>query len=279
MRSGIRLVVILALLATSVMATAASAAARQEKLYLALGESTQAGVGASEPGNGLAALFFQHLDRVNAADRFVNLAVPGETSSTMQAGPHSQLAQALDAIDDRSTDVTVVTLGLGGNDVPFDFCLPEPASPECLEAFDAAMRAFTRNLYALLQQLAPALGRDPGIEQLILMTYYQPFGGTGLPFEDGFDVLWQGPDLVVGCTAQAGHRGGIFVPADAGLNDVINCVGRRYGATIVDLFALFGDRAPELTHIADFDVHPNDPGHTLIAAALADAYQPRSPGR
>jgi lysophospholipase L1-like esterase len=274
MRACVPVVVIVALLATTISVTAGSAAAaRQEKLYLALGESTQAGVGASKPSKGLVPLFFQYLDRFNAADRLVNLAIPGETGSTMQAGPRSQFTQALAVVNDPNTDVTVVTLGIGGNDVPFDFCLPEPASQACLDAFDEAMSAFARNLAAMLQQLTLALSRDPGTEQLIIMTYYQPFGGTGEPFEDGFDVLWQGQDRVVNCAANAGQ------PGNVGLNDVIGCVGMGYGATIVDLFALFGDRALELTHIADGDIHPNDRGHASIAAALIDAYQQAHPQR
>jgi lysophospholipase L1-like esterase len=262
-----RVALILALLAalSSVM-TGSAATPRQRKVYLALGDSVQFGDGASKPSRGLAPLFYQYLDRVDAADQYINLAVPGETSSTMQGGPRSQLAQALAVINSPRTDVTVVTLGIGGNDVPFDNCLPEPLSQACLAAHQAAMDLLARNLAVILPQLTQAFERDPGAERLIMMTYYQPFGGTGLPFEDGLDVLWQGRDGAVNCAASAAQ------PANVGLNDVISCVGMRYGAQIVDLFTRFDDRALELTHIADFDVHPNDAGHALIAAALIDAY-------
>src|SRR3954470_23435125 len=99
MRVCVRVVVIVALLATmSIVTTGGSAAARQSTIYLALGDSVQAGFEASVQSKGAVPQFFKYLDRVNAADRLVNLAVPGESSSSMQAGPNSQLNQALAVI-------------------------------------------------------------------------------------------------------------------------------------------------------------------------------------
>jgi lysophospholipase L1-like esterase len=241
--------------------------ARHGKVMLVLGESTQAGEGASNVSNSHAALFFQYLDSVDAADALVNLAVPGETSSSFQRGMHSQLAQALQVIKDPRTDVTVVSFMLGGNDVPFDYCLPEAESPECQAAFGDAMRQLSRNLSVILQRLSQALASDPGVERIFVQSYYQPFSGTGVPFEASFDALWLGQDGVVNCAANAGR------PQNVGLNDVIACTAKRYGATIVDLYPPFVGRGLELTHIADFDVHPNDAGHMVIAEALIDAYK------
>jgi lysophospholipase L1-like esterase len=273
-RVSLRVVLIVALLAMASSVMAGSVAARQGEtvsgrhgtVYLALGDSTQVGEGASDPSNGLTALFFAYLESIDAADQYVNLAVGGESSSTFKRGQHSQLAQALAVINDSRTDVTVVTLGIGGNDVPFDLCIPEPETAECQAAFDTAMRTLARNLDASLRQLTQALARDPGAEQIILTAYYQPFSGSGLPWAAGFDDLWRGHDGVVTCAANAGT-------ANAGLNDVISCVGMRHGATIADLFPITEGRAPEVTHIAEGDIHLNDAGYALAAAIEIAAYQ------
>jgi hypothetical protein len=44
------------------------------------------------------------------------------------------------------------------------------------------------------------------------------------------------------------------------------------GAEIVDIYPLFNNDTPELTHIAEEDIHPNNDGHRDIADAVIDAY-------
>ena len=57
-----------------------------------------------------------------------------------------------------------------------------------------------------------------------------------------------------------------------GLNDIITCAGGLMGAEIVDIHPLFNGAAPELTHITEGDIHPNNDGHQAIADAVIAAF-------
>ncbi len=76
-----------------------------------------------------------------------------------------------------------------------------------------------------------------------------------------------GSDRTVDCAAAA------VDPANAGLNDLIACIGRQYGATVVDVYPLFAGRGLTLTHVAAGDIHPTDAGHLVIAGAFQRALE------
>ena len=72
-------------------------------------------------------------------------------------------------------------------------------------------------------------------------------------------------DGTVDCQANAAD------PRNAGINDLIACIGAGFGADVVDLYPLFAGKALELTHIAEGNIHPNDEGYQVIASAVIAA--------
>jgi lysophospholipase L1-like esterase len=242
--------------------------------YLALGDSVAAGQGASGPDRfGYVGLFrrFFRSDH-EGKERFVNLAVRGETSSTFL---EDQMARALETINDSDTEIQVVTLTLGANDVlPLirtGPCTPDPGSAACQLAVATTLTTFASNYLVALAQLDIALAQDPGEGRVLVTTYYNPFDGTGDPLEDPADTALLGSDGAVDCAANPGD------PARVGLNDIIACSGELVGAEIVDIYPLFKDAAPALTHIAEGDVHPNNEGHQAIADAVIATYKGGKP--
>lgn len=246
----------------------AAAANRTPTIYLALGDSLAWGDGASVPAhNGyvprLAGYF--HGASHGGADRLVNLAVRGETTSSMMA-PGGQLAQALAVISDPTTDVRMVTLSIGGNDLlnlindPTDPCLVDFTSPTCQGMIATELTGVATRLPQILGSLKAGLAADPGEEKIFVTLLYNPFGGTGSPLEVPIDVGLRGTDMTINCAANA------VDPMKVGLDDVVGCTAMAFGAIVVDLYPAFGDRALQLTHMSEgFNVHPNNRGYALIA--------------
>src|SRR5687767_884826 len=247
---------------------AAGAAAPATRQYVALGDSLAFGVGASDPERAYVPLLFQYFQQPRAENVRVlhNLSRPGETSDSFIAG--GQLALAVAAIADPTTDTRVVTLDIGGNDLLFLVsgppCESDPGGALCQALVAEQLRKFAINYAVILEALSSALERDPGKETLFVMTYYNPYGGTGLPYERFADRALLGSDLVIDCSAPPGDP-------RAGLNDLIACIGTASGAVVADVYPAFGDRALELTHIARRDPHPNDAGHAVIAQTFIAA--------
>lgn len=212
-----------------------------EVVYLALGDSIAAGVGASPAAErGYAALLADHLDaRFGGPVRRVNLAVPGETTGSMLTG--DQLARAVRAIvAARRTGVEIgaVTLTIGANDLL-------RAGSTWVER-DAGLATIRANLATILGDLNRAL-TSPGAApaaSLVVTGYYDP---TESPREiDGSDGWW-------------------LALLDATLAEQARAVGARW----VDVAAAFGERTRELTWYPR-DFHPTDEGHAVIAEAIWD---------
>jgi lysophospholipase L1-like esterase len=106
------------LLAIGVMVWAGGVSADQPPpaYYLALGDSVAAGQGASRPDRfGYVGLFRRSFQADHQGkERFANLAVSGESSATFLGG---QMARALATINDPDTNIQVVTLTLGADDL------------------------------------------------------------------------------------------------------------------------------------------------------------------
>ena len=174
-----------------------------------------------------------------------------------------------------STDTRVVTLSLGGNDLlnllndPTDACVINPASVECQVGLAQALGGVAANYPTIMGTLDFALDQDPGTEKVFVLTLYNPFGGTGSPFEAPID---QGP----GPGPHRRLRAAQIQPMNAGLNDIVSCTSAFFGATVMDGQAV-GDNALALTHIGDagFNIHPNDDGYEAIAK-LIDARTARA---
>lgn len=253
---------LVALLCAAVPGVAA-AAAPANRVYVALGDSLAYGFGASDPARtAYVPLLFEYFQQPRKENVRVlrNLSRPGETSDSFIAG--GQLALAVAAIADPTTDTRVVTLDIGGNDLLFltsgPPCQIEPGGALCQALVAEQLRRFAVNYALILTALSTALENDPGKETLFVMTYYNPFGGTGHPYEPFADRVLLGSDLVIDCAAPPGD-------ARTGLNDLIACIGAGSGAVVADVYPAFGDRALQLTHIAAGDIHPNDAGYATIA--------------
>ena len=250
----------------AVAARAGNAAASADPpLYLALGDSLAAGVGASDPAQtGYVALVFDDL-RTDPASPYsgddlalLNLGDPGETTTSMLASG-DQMDQALAEIEGRKNDgvagneVAVISIDLGANDfLPLVLgdspCLPNPLAQACQDAAASALSTFRSNFAEIMRRLRTAAG--PEVE-LVALGLYNPLSGTGGPF-----------DAVGDAAVELFNRN---VAATVAQPDV--------EARLADVFPLFQGRGPELTHIAELppDVHPNDSGHYLMAVAVVTA--------
>lgn len=231
-------------------------------LYLALGDSLSAGVGASDgPSRGWVGI-------VNAALPewdLLNLGVSGDDSRELLfGGPLDEGLRhvALRATDaEPGNDVDAITLEIGGNDlldIYFDLVIPgdcpsviEALQQEaCVRALESALAAYRSNLTETLQRLIDAAPDTP----VFLMTIYNPFsGGASVIDEMGVLVL-------------EGQEGTAF---PKGLNDIIREAGDEAGVTVVEWYELFLGRQSE--YIALDLIHPNDTGHAVMAAAVIEA--------
>jgi lysophospholipase L1-like esterase len=243
-------------------------------VYLSLGDSLGVGVGSAPfERTGVARTSYaEHLRHLlsgqahGGIDAFVNLARRGETTSTFLL--NGQAVGATQAIAAPS-DVRVITLNLGGNDLLGLLSGPcaDPLTPTCelavAQALGTVSANYPRVLAALLQALAAS--QDPGGAQVLALTVYNPFSGTGSRYEAPVDRVLLGADLKLDCPAAAAD------PLDAGLNDVIACTARAAGVTVVDLYPVFQDRGATLTRIRANDIHPTDAGYAAIASALRRA--------
>ncbi len=252
----------LVLALTAVVAAPALAVAPSLGKYLALGDSVAVGTGATDPAQ---LGYMGHLGNLSGrshrgTDYFENLAVNGETSGSFLAG---QLGPAIAAINDTSTDIELVTLTIGGNDL-LDLlnspaCQPDPTAPGCQTAVAAALGGFSANFPTILGGLVAALAADLGEETVLVMTYYNPFSGTGSVFEGAVGAALLGSD---GVLSPVGTD-----PAP-GLNDLIALFAAALGATVVDVQPIFDGKGPALTHIGEGDIHPNNAGYAQIASAF-----------
>ena len=265
MRQPQRLWPAFALLAASLLA-ACETATRPVGTYVALGDSLAAGVGVPTPAElGYVPIYFDTLRGGSPDEDFVlrNLAVSGETSHSLLSGGQLEAADA--AIADPDTDVRVVSLGIGGNDLLAllreTSCATSPTGSDCQSLIGTALAGLARNLTAILTRLNSALAADPGTESVLVMTYYNPFSGTGSRFETPVDLVLLGVDQAVDCTVLAN-------PVNVGLNDLIACATTQAGATVVDAYPAFQGRGPELTNILEGDVHPNTAGYREMARLL-----------
>lgn len=245
------------------LAAPAAAATRTDTVYLAMGDSLAWGDGASVPAHTSyvprLAGYFQGAAHAGA-DELVNVGVRGETTASfISAG---QLTEALAVINDPETDVRVLTLSIGGNDMQDLLkgppCLPDPTTPECQALVANTMVTAGTNLGYILTQLHTALAaEDQASEPVFVLTLFNPLGGSGLPLEPVFDGALLGSDLALDCANLPGY----------GFDDVIGCTAAAFHDPVVDGYDLFGDNGFWLTHASEgtFNFHPTDDGYALIA--------------
>ena len=260
------------MVAIVVVALAGNVSADQTGLdyHIALGDSVAVGEGATVPDQfGYVGIFDRfYRDDDEGTKRFVNLAVSGETSFTFLG---DQMARTLDSIHDAGTKVQVITLTIGANDflplLKAEPCSSDPGGVPCRLVVANSLAAFAGTYLVILSQLDIALAQDPGQGRVLVTTYYNPFDGTDHPLEAPVDAALLGNDGIIDCAANPGN------PPRVGLNDIIVCFGELAGAETVDIYPLFNDAAPTLTHIAEGNIHPNDEGHQTIAKEVIAAYR------
>jgi Ca2+-binding RTX toxin-like protein len=229
----------------------ASPATQAAGTYVALGDSV------ATPSDSYVYVLFQFLRTPEGGglDTLYNRASGGEDSTTLRS--NGQLATAIADIDGPS-DTKVVTIDIGGN----DRFLCGGSSP----SWHLSSCPFAANFDATLADLQAALGRDPGSESLIAMTYYNPASGLGSAQEQEYDRGLLGADLRIYCAPSGDPR--------LGLNDRIICISRSRGALVADVYPAFklGGQA-----LMGDSIHPNSQGQAVIAAEFRKALGKPSP--
>jgi lysophospholipase L1-like esterase len=231
-------------------------------LYIALGDSLSAGIGASDASK----MFVQLVDAsLGSGMELLNLGVPGATSQDLLDG--GKLDQAVAEITrrngdtDPNNDVQLVTLEIGGNDLLHLFSslvltgvCPDVetgfAKPECNSALRTTLDQYRPNLAAALDKLRAA---DPSLP-VLLSTQYNPL--EALPRLGDLGVL--------------SLEGMPNTQFPEGLNDIIRQVAQgRDDVTVVDMYQPFLGRTLGLIS-PDF-IHPNDAGYQVMADAEISA--------
>src|SRR5579884_3818955 len=230
-----------------------------KQYYLALGNSLAFGYQPDwDFAHGYANSFFQDL-KSRGVQTYVNLACPGETSSTMMRGgcpypllrkyPYvgSQLAMAVNYLNAHHGMVSPVTLDIGANDL-----LPAIDPATCSiddNKFNAALESFDSNLtQVILPELHAALLGNAGVTgDLIINNYYDPFQNSC-------------PQTVAYIQLLNQHLA----------NDV-----QGYGI-IVDTFTAFGGSVTPNPNICSYtwmcsifkDIHATNQGYSVMANAF-----------
>jgi lysophospholipase L1-like esterase len=253
---------LLPLLALAALGTTCQLPAN-EQVYVALGDSLSAGVGASR-ADATAFVPLVH-DELPAGTSLLNLGHSGDTSA--QLIDHGHLDKAVLTIESRNedatsaNDVSLVTLEIGGNDllgIYFSLVLTgvcpdletSLATPRCVDTLQSVLDGFEPNLEETLDALYDA---DPGL-RVVVLTLYDPFSGL----LDTYSEL-----------AALSLEGMPGTPFESGLNDIIRAQAEAHGADVAEVYPLFEGRAPELIS-GDF-IHPNDAGYAVMADAVREA--------
>ncbi|MGY1701400.1 SGNH/GDSL hydrolase family protein [Geodermatophilus sp. SYSU D00766] len=260
------------------LVTVAPAAAQDDAplgtpVYLALGDSVAAGIGAVPTAPGYPQLLEELLDadynpaadkatgRSLADFQLVDLAVPGATTSTLlelQLPAALELIAARDADRDPKNDVEVVTVTVGGNDVfaPIaQACITTATPAGCQATVDTVLAGVEDRLTTILGSLVAAAGRDA---EVVVTTYYNPIGSC---FLTGINPA---APTIADVVLEGGTVPGVL-SVQSGLNDVIRQVAAATGAQVTDLYGALG---PE-DHVGGRDcLHPNAEGHEVIAGEL-----------
>jgi lysophospholipase L1-like esterase len=258
------------LLAFGPVATPARAAAPpQPALYLALGDSVAAGVGAQPPAErGYVPVLYRSLTGARPCGQgqalgcrldLTILAVPGATTSTLIS---NQLPAAERILQERNQnarpvdDVRLITIDIGGNDVfrPIVTACADPTSPTCIGTIQTQLQQAATNYEVILSRLRAAAGPDTVIA---VMTYYNPLPACNL--------------AALGGLAAVVLEGGGPVPA--GLNDIIRSTAAAHDAVVAETEPVIENT--DLVGGADC-LHPNTRGHQDIAGVFADVIDPQA---
>jgi lysophospholipase L1-like esterase len=232
-------------------------------LYLALGDSLSAGVGATGFSDENAFVGLVH-DELGPEFALLNLGIAGHDSHELiEEGPLDRAVAEIEQRnqdDDADNDVEVVTLEIGGNDLLdllFDLVLPGRCpnvaeglqKPECVEALRETLDAYEPNLNLILGRLREA---DPELS-IFLMTLYNPFSGASPVLDELGELTLEGDPNT---------------PFPEGLHDIIRRQAEENDVQLVEVYPLFEGKARE--YIAGDTIHPNDTGYRVMADAVIE---------
>ena len=206
-------------------------------VYVSMGDSVAAGNGASDA----TTTSFAALIAAREELTLFNVAKAGATSRVVI---DEQLAEVLPLLS--SGRVRFITVSAGGNDlaglIPNAACTDDPLPDAC--PLEGSLDGVSERIDDLLRLLRDADALVP----IVLLGYPNFFSGTG--------HAWEAP-------------AGRVLPE---LADRLQAVASDYVRVGVALPS-FENRGGELTHVNDpqFDPHPNDAGHRVIADAMTVA--------
>ena len=266
--------VLLAVGAGTGAALADESSGGEAPVYLALGDSLAAGVGASDAAtSGYVPQVHRHLtDALTPADaggpslQLQNVAVSGETSDSMI--DEGQLEAAVAQLRERNgnasaeDDVRMITLNIGGNDMMalVPVCSGGP-SAECVGAVEATLTSFAGNFEVILGELRGAAGASTPI---IAMTY------SNMLIHPDCELHSLAP------VAESILEGAPALGLPAGLNDLIRAAAARHSAEVADVAGSLGPQ-----QMQSDCCHANDAGYTIIAQefiAASGTAGPSAPG-
>jgi lysophospholipase L1-like esterase len=234
--------------------------------YLALGDSLAAGyqpVGGVDLAGGYADDVLAGVQATDPKTRLVNLACPGERSTTMVSGgicaydEGSQLDQALQFLHAHGRYTRAITVQIGANDV--QRCVDRATLLIDLVCIQAGMADVATYLPMVLDKL---LAEAPDA-RVIVLNYYNPFLAAWL--SGNVQLAEQSAQL------------------QATLNSIIGRATADAGATLADVAKAFhstewalADGVPiNVAYIcrytwmcALFDIHANDAGYALIGQTV-----------
>lgn len=230
-------------------------------LYIALGDSLSAGVGATGFSAEKAFVGLVH-DALSPEFALLNLGIAGHDSfELIDEGPLERATTEIrdrNGDDDPDNDVEVVTLEIGGNDLLdlfFDLVLPGRCPnvteglqrPECVNALRETLDEYEPNLDLIIDSLREA---DPELP-IFLMTLYNPFSGASPALDEIGELALEGaPDT----------------PFPEGLLDIIRRQAEENEVHLVEIYPHFEGKARE--YIAGDTIHPNDTGYRVMADAV-----------
>jgi lysophospholipase L1-like esterase len=234
--------------------------------YLALGDSLAAGyqpVGGVDLTGGYTDDVLAGIQATNPKTQLVNLACPGERSTSMVSGgicPYdqgSQLDQALEFLHAHGRYTRAITVQIGANDV--QRCVDRTTlviDLICIQAGMADVATYLPMILGKLRTQAPDA-------QVIVLNYYNPFLAAWL----------------TGDTALAQQSAQL----QATLNAIIAQAAAASGSTLADVatafrstdWTLVGGVPTNVAYICRYtwmctrnDIHANDAGYTLIGQTV-----------
>ena len=251
--------------------SASEAESTKPKTLLALGDSLTTGYGLDNyiPG-GNPYLCKSYINMIAGAlelvggQTYINHAVNGDKTS--------DLAQLLPSLESQVKSAELIIITIGGNDllstVPLvasmisgknvtDFAgaieVFANTPPEAFDTlandsgFQQQMAAILVNLAANLQTIAGFIQAKAPHARVIFLKQYNPL--KNIP---GFVTFGE-------------FAGGLL----DSINGMIEKNCQAFGFEVVDVPSVIDQNAMELTNILQYDIHPNEQGHTEIAKLLA----------